>query len=75
MNTQEEITLESLEEKYGNNLPSMVGVNGNAFALMAHFKNHARRHGWESEDIDFVLEKAKSGDYDNLVQTIVRFTE
>lgn len=49
---------------------SLVGVDGNAFALMGYFKINAQRQGWTKEDIDLVLTKAKSGDYDNLIVTL-----
>jgi hypothetical protein len=49
---------------------TLVGVDGNAFALMGHFKRLATRQGWYKEDIDKVLDVAKSGDYDNLVVTL-----
>ena len=49
---------------------SLVGVDGNAFSLMGYFKRNATRQGWSKEDIDLVLTKAKSGDYDNLIVTL-----
>lgn len=49
---------------------SLVGVDGNAFALMGYFKINAVKQGWAKEDIDLVLTKAKSGDYDNLIVTL-----
>lgn len=66
--------LQNLQEKY-DKLPSLIGVDGNAFAVMGHFRKHARRAEWDSEDIDFVLDKAKSGDYDHLLTTISTFTD
>lgn len=68
--------LNELEEQYGSLNKTLVGVNGNAFAILGHFKEHAQRAGWEKSDIDFVLESAKStGDYNLLIATIMRFTE
>jgi len=75
METTNEKTIQTLKEKYPDSLPTMVGVNGNAFALMGHFQKHARRAGWEKEDIDFVLDEARSGDYYNLVGTLATFTD
>jgi hypothetical protein len=49
---------------------SLVGVDGNAFALMAHFQRVARREGWSKEEINAVIDEAKSGDYDHLVVTL-----
>lgn len=53
----------------------LVGINGNAYSLMGAFKGAARKQGWTSDDIDKVLEEAKSGDYDHLLQTLVAHTE
>ena len=49
---------------------TLVGVNGNAFSLMGHFKNLACRQGFNKEWIDSVLEDAMSDDYDHLLYTI-----
>lgn len=49
-------------------------LNGNAFALMAGFRTAARREGWTPNEIEAVLTECKSGDYDHLVQTLIRVT-
>ena len=49
---------------------SLIGVNGNAFSLLAHFQQLARRQGFDKEWIDSVLEDAKSADYDHLIYTL-----
>ena len=46
---------------------TLEGVNGNAFALMGAFTKKARKQGWTQEEIDVVITKCKSGDYDNLL--------
>ena len=48
----------------------LVGLNGNAFNLMGKFQQQARREGWEQEEIDQVLDEAKSGNYDHLIATL-----
>lgn len=48
----------------------LVGLDGNAFSLMGAFQTQARREKWTSEEIKEVLDKAMSGDYDNLVATL-----
>ena len=57
-----------------NELPkiqgTLVGVDGNAFSLMGAFKRDARKAGWPQSEIDKVLEKAMSGNYDNLIATL-----
>lgn len=48
----------------------LVGVDGNAFAIMGYFKRRAKEQGWNSAQVNIVLEKAMSGDYDNLLSVI-----
>jgi hypothetical protein len=50
---------------------NLVGVNGNAFAVMGVFSNAARRQGWTKEEIDKVLNEAMSSDYNHLLATIM----
>lgn len=50
---------------------TLIGVDGNAFALMGYWGRQARRQGWASEDIDKVLDACYEGDYNNLVSTLV----
>ena len=53
----------------------LVGLDGNAFSLMGAWKQAARRQGWSKEDIDPVIEKCMSGDYNNLLCTLMDNTE
>ena len=53
----------------------MVGLDGNAFAIMGAFQRQARREGWTKEEINEVLDKARSGDYSNLISTIAEHCE
>ena len=46
----------------------LTGPDGNAFALMAYAKTFARRLGWNAEEIDELIKKMTSGDYENLLQ-------
>lgn len=48
----------------------LVGVNGNAFAIMGAFKRQATRDGWTKEEIDLVLDEARSQDYNHLIAVI-----
>lgn len=48
----------------------LVGLDGNAFALMGAFQKQARREGWTQDEIKVVLDKCTSGDYDNLIVTL-----
>ena len=50
---------------------TLVGVDGNAFALMGHWSRQARRQGWSSEDIEKVLDVCyESLYYRQLVSTL-----
>lgn len=49
---------------------SLVGVDGNAFMLMGHFSNLAKKQGWSSDEISAVIDEAKAGDYNHLVKTL-----
>ncbi len=48
----------------------LVGVNGNAFAIMGAFKIQAEKEGWTKEEINAVLTEAKSKNYYHLLATI-----
>lgn len=53
----------------------LVGIDGNAFAIMGAFQRQARREGWTKDEIEDVMTEAKSGDYDHLLQTFVQHCE
>ena len=53
----------------------LVGVDGNAFAIMGVFSKQARKEGWSKDEINVVLDKAMSGDYQHLLATIVGHCE
>ncbi len=48
----------------------LVGVNGNAFAIMGVFQRQAKREGWTQDEIKQVLDETKSKDYNYLLATI-----
>lgn len=49
---------------------TLVGLDSNAFSLMGAFQRQARKDGWTPEEIQSVLDEAKSGDYDHLFSTL-----
>jgi len=53
----------------------LVGLDGNAFALMGAFKRQAAREQWTSEEINEVLDKCMAGDYNNLLVTLLEYCE
>lgn len=50
----------------------LVGLDGNAWSLMGAFSSQARREGWTREEIEAVLDEAKSGDYNHLLTTLMK---
>lgn len=54
---------------------SLVGVDGNAFAIMAIFRRQARKEKWSESEIELVIEEAQSKDYNHLLSTIQNHCE
>jgi hypothetical protein len=54
---------------------NLIGVNGNAYAIMDVFKRQARKEGWTPEEIEKVLTEAKNTDYVHLLATIENHCE
>lgn len=54
---------------------TLVGLDGNAFFLMAMFQRAAREQGWLQAEINEVLEECKSGDYDHLLYALIQHCE
>jgi len=45
----------------------LVGIDGNAFNVIAACRTAARKAGWTKEEIDEVVKDMMSGDYDHLL--------
>jgi len=54
---------------------NLVGLNGNAFSLMAAFRTAAKKQDWKKDEIDYVLWECTQGDYDHLLCTLIEYTE
>lgn len=54
---------------------TLVGLDGNAFALMGAFSRQAKKEGWSKDEIDAVLDDAKSGNYSHLVSTLADYCD
>jgi hypothetical protein len=54
---------------------NLVGINGNALAVLAAFSSAARKQGWTKEEIDAVVNEAMADDYDHLLATIIKHCE
>lgn len=52
----------------------LVGMDGDAFAILGNFQHAARKQGWQREEIEQVIEEATSGDYNHLLATIMNHT-
>jgi hypothetical protein len=59
-----------MDEKY-----SLVGVDGNAYAVMGYTARAMRREGFSKEEIDEMHEKAMSDDYDNLLRVCMEYVD
>ena len=53
----------------------LVGIDGNAYVIMATFQRQARKEKWTPDEIKSVLDECKTGDYDHLLQTIIAHIE
>lgn len=54
---------------------NLVGLDGNAFNLLARFRKQATKEDWKQEEIEEVLDEAKSGDYNHLLSTLLNYCE
>lgn len=52
----------------------LEGLDGNAFSLLGAFQKQARREGWTDDEIRAVITESKTGDYDHLLQTLIKHT-
>ena len=53
----------------------LSGQDGNAFAIMGSVQKALKQAGATKEDIDTYLSESMSGDYDNLLQTAMKYVE
>ncbi len=64
-----------MEPKYPNIKVQLSGRDGNAFAILGNVQGAMRRGGIPKEEIDAFITEATSGDYDNLLQTCVKYVQ
>jgi hypothetical protein len=62
-----------MEIKYPEVKVQLTGENGNAFAIIGACVRAARKAKLPKEKIDEFQKEAMSGDYDNLLQTCMRW--
>ena len=53
----------------------LTGVDGNAFSIMGKAQSAAKKDKWTEEKIKEYLDKAMSGDYNNLLKTTMEYFE
>lgn len=61
----------SMSEEHDKLELDLVGLDGNAFTIMAFFRKKAMEAGWSKERIEAVLNEATSKDYNHLIATIL----
>jgi hypothetical protein len=53
----------------------LVGEDGNAFAILGRVQKALKRGGASQEEVAEFMREATSGDYDNLLQVVMRWVE
>lgn len=59
--------------KYPNIEVELSGGDGNAYSIIARVAKAMRRGGVTAQEIDEFQKEAKSGDYDNVLQTAMKW--
>ena len=65
----------SIEIKYPDIKVELVGNDGNAFAIVGSVNRALKESGVEKEERDKFTAEAMGGDYDNLLQTAMRWVD
>ena len=53
----------------------LVGLDSSAGSIMGAFRSQARKEGWTADEIKAVIDKAMSGNYNQLLATIMEHCE
>ena len=61
--------------KYPHVKVNLSDGDGNAFFIIGRVRKALRRAGVSNEEIELFTEEVKSGDYDHLLQTVMRTVE
>ena len=62
-----------METKYPEIRVDLLDKDGNAFAILGNVKIAMKKGNVAQEEIDKFIEEAKSGDYDHLIQTLMKW--
>lgn len=54
---------------------NLANIDSNAFSLLGAFTRQAKKENWDSKEIKEVVDDMTSGDYDHLVQVIMKYSE
>lgn len=49
----------------------LIGVDGNALSLIGRAVKAGKKLGWSPTQVTWFIDKCKSGDYDNVLRTIM----
>lgn len=63
------------EPKFPNAKVKLVGEDGNAFAIIGRVRRALKKAGASEEQVEEYTREAKSGDYDNVLMTTMRWVE
>jgi len=61
--------------KYPEITVELIGEDGNAFMILGKVRNALRKSGIAKEEIDQFTTEATSGDYDNVLATVMDWVE
>lgn len=59
--------------KYPDITVKIIGANGNAFCILGICTREMRRHKLSQSEIDSFMSEATSGNYDNLLCTVMNW--
>lgn len=54
---------------------NLLELDGNALMLIGAFRVQAKKEGWTPDEITVITEKCMTGDYDNLLRTLMEVCE
>lgn len=64
-----------MNPKYPNVSVQLTGRDGNAFAILGVVKSAMRKGKVPAAEIDAFMTEAMSGDYDNLLATVMKWVD
>ena len=53
----------------------MVGEDGNALSILGRASRAMRKEGWTKHQIDRFVDEATSGDYNNVIGTVMKYCD